>query len=329
MHIPFDELKAEFYRVLTKLGFKEEKAEFCAQIFAENSRDGVYTHGLNRFPAFVKHVKTGLISLDAKPVLVNSMGAIEQWDGNLAAGILNAKFCMDRAIALAGENGIGCVAIKNTNHWMRGGTYGWQAADAGFIGICITNSIANMVPWGGTTVALGNNPLIIALPRKDGHVVLDMAISQYSKGKVLQYQSFNEELPFVGGYDNNGKLTKDPDAIVESKRLLPIGLWKGSALSMVLDMLVSALSLGKNVKQITDQGNESAASQVFIAIKPFDDEQVNQLVNEVVEFTRSSPPTDPDKPVLYPGENTLQTRNKSLEKGVFVDEKIWQEVKGL
>ncbi|RZK66421.1 MAG: 3-dehydro-L-gulonate 2-dehydrogenase, partial [Pedobacter sp.] len=269
MHIPFDQLKAEFKRVLLKLNFTHERADFCAQIFAENSRDGVYTHGLNRFPAFVQHIKNGLINIDAQPTLINNLGAIEQWDGNLAPGILNASFCMDRAITLAEQNGIGCVAIKNTNHWMHGGTYGWQAADAGFIGICITNSIANMVPWGGSTNALGNNPLIIALPRADGHVVLDMAISQYSKGKVLQYQSFEDELPFVGGYDGDGNLTKDPNAIIESKRLLPIGLWKGSALSMVLDMLVSALSLGKTVKQITDQGNESSASQVFIAIKPF------------------------------------------------------------
>jgi 3-dehydro-L-gulonate 2-dehydrogenase len=329
MHISFQELKAEFYRVLIKLGFTEHKADFCARIFAENSRDGVYTHGLNRFPAFTQHVKNGLVNINAKPELLNNMGALEQWDGNLAPGIFNAEFCMDRAIHLASENGIGCVAIKNTNHWMRGGTYGWQAAEAGFIGICITNSIANMVPWGGTTNAIANNPLIIALPRTEGHVVLDMAISQYSKGKVLQYQSFKEQLPFVGGYDNDGNLTKDPDAIVSSKRLLPIGMWKGSALSMVLDMLVSALSLGKTVKQITTQGNESAASQLFIAIKPFNKEQVDQLINEVIDFTRSSAPADPDKPVLYPGENALQTRVKSVQEGVFVDEKIWAEVKGL
>ena len=70
-----------------------------------------------------------------------------------------------RAISIAKENGIGCVVLKNTNHWMRGGTYGWQAADAGCIGICFTNTIANMPPWGGKEPKLGNNPLVIAVPR--------------------------------------------------------------------------------------------------------------------------------------------------------------------
>ncbi|WP_295718357.1 hypothetical protein [Mucilaginibacter sp.] len=50
MRIPFPQLKAEFKRVLQSLDFTETKAEACADIFAGNSRDGVYTHGLNRFP---------------------------------------------------------------------------------------------------------------------------------------------------------------------------------------------------------------------------------------------------------------------------------------
>lgn len=55
---------------------------------------------------------------------------------------------MDRAIELASDHGIGPVALRNANHWMRGGSYGWQAAEKGYIGICWTNSIAVMPPWG-------------------------------------------------------------------------------------------------------------------------------------------------------------------------------------
>ena len=57
MKIPFATLKNEFKRVLLKLSFTDEKAELCADIFAANSRDGVYSHGLNRFPFFVDYVK--------------------------------------------------------------------------------------------------------------------------------------------------------------------------------------------------------------------------------------------------------------------------------
>ena len=53
---------------------------------------------------------------------------------------------MDRALDLSRSHGLGCLALGNTNHWMRGGTYGWQAAEAGFIGICWTNTMPNLLP---------------------------------------------------------------------------------------------------------------------------------------------------------------------------------------
>ncbi|MFD2873785.1 3-dehydro-L-gulonate 2-dehydrogenase [Mucilaginibacter ximonensis] len=329
MRIPFEKLKAEFKRVLITLDFPTDKADLCARIFAENSRDGVYTHGLNRFPTFVKYIKQGVIKPNTEPTLLNSFGALEQWDGNLAPGIINALFCMNRAIELATTQGIGCVAIRNTNHWMRGGTYGWQAADAGFIGINFTNTTANVAPWGGTTPTLGNNPLVIAVPRKEGHVVLDMAISQFSIGKLHQYQSYGNQLPIPGGYNDRGELSTDAGAILNSKRVLPIGFWKGSGLSLVLDMLASVLSQGKSTKQITEDGLEWGVSQVFIAIKPQSTRQTEDLVEDILSFTKSSKQVNTDKPVAYPGESTLKTRQKNIEQGVLVDEKIWAEVQAL
>ncbi|CAN5274570.1 3-dehydro-L-gulonate 2-dehydrogenase [soil metagenome] len=326
MLIPFDKLKAEFKRVLTGLGFREDKAELCAKTFAENSRDGVYTHGLNRFPVFVQFVKEGLVNKDAEPTIENAFGSLEQWNGNLGPGILNAGFCMGRAIQLASENGIGCVALKNTNHWMRAGAYGWQAAEAGYLAICFTNTIANLPPWGGLDPRLGNNPLVIAIPRNDGHVVLDMAISQYSVGKLNQYKSENKPLPLPGGYDDEGHLSTDADAILHSKRLLPVGFWKGSGLSLVLDLLATVLSQGKSTAKITESEKESGVSQVFICIKPGTSEHTANLIEEIISYTKTSRPEHEGSSISYPGENTLRIREKSLKDGVWVDEKVWLQV---
>jgi 3-dehydro-L-gulonate 2-dehydrogenase len=326
MLIPFEKLKSEFKRVLLSLNFEEDNAEQIATIFAENSRDGVYTHGLNRFPTFVQYVKDGLIIPNVKPIKTGGFDAVEQWDGRLGAGPLNATFCTHRAISLAYEFGIGCVAIKNTNHWMRGGTYGWQAAEAGMIGICFTNTIANMPPWGGIDARLGNNPFIIAVPRKGGHVVLDMAISQYSFGKLNLYKSKNEQLPLPGGYDKDGNLTTDPEAIIESSRALPIGFWKGSGLSLVLDLLATILSQGRSTADVTNGGSESGVSQVFICIKPDIGLKTDTIIKSILDYTKSSRTESEGKEILYPGENTLRTREKSLKEGVWVDEKIWAKV---
>jgi 3-dehydro-L-gulonate 2-dehydrogenase len=329
MRVPFEKLKAEFERILLSLDFNPDKASQSSTIFAENSRDGVYTHGLERFPVFVQFVKDGLIKIDAEPTKENAFGALEQWNGNVGPGMLNAQFCMNRAVELATINGIGCVALKNTNHWMRGGTYGWQAADAGLIGICFTNTIANLPPWGGIDPRLGNNPLVIAVPRKNGNVVLDMAISQYSVGKLRQYKSNNEALPLPGGYDAEGNLSTDATTILDSKRLLPIGFWKGSGLSLVLDLLASVLSGGRSTADITQGEKESGVSQVFICIKPHDDAYAEHIIEEIISYTKTSRPEKESGSISYPGENTLRTREKSLKEGVLVDERIWEQVLGL
>lgn len=327
MRIPFKELQEEFKRVLLKLSFTNEMADTCSAIFAANSRDGVYSHGLNRFPVFVEHIQNGVVLPGALPELLETTGSIERWDGKLAPGMSNASHCMNRAIELAKINGIGCVAIKNTNHWMRGGTYGWQAADAGCIGICFTNAIANMPVWGGKDNVLGNNPLVIAVPRAGGHVVLDMAMSQFSYGKMQEYELKNEPLPFPGGYDEQGNLSTDPAVIRKTKLALPIGFWKGSGISLVLDLLAVALSGGRSTQKISADQYETGVSQCFICL--YQPDMHADLIEEILAYTKSSTPAEPGRTVTYPGERTLKTRWENEKFGVPVNEKIWQQLKNM
>ncbi|MFD1187100.1 3-dehydro-L-gulonate 2-dehydrogenase [Pontibacter rugosus] len=327
VRVTFDELKAQFNKVLLKVGFNEECAELCARVFAENSRDGVYSHGLNRFPVFVQMVKDGLIKVDAEPESISQNGVLEQWDGHMGPGIYVALKATERAIELAKKNGMGCVAVRNTNHWMRGGTYGWQAAEEGCVCICATNSIANMPPFGGKEPRLGNNPLVIAVPRKEGHLVLDMAISQFSYGKMQEYELKEEDLPVDGGYDREGNLTKDPGKIRESERPLPIGFWKGSGLSFMLDVLVASLSSGRGVAEVTKSGSEAGVSQFFLCI---DAEKIDgAILNSIVDYTKSSQPAEGKGEVRYPGEGTMATRRKNKEEGIPVSEEMWQKVQEL
>lgn len=329
MRILFERLYQELLRVLLKKGFTEEKAQLCARLFAEASRDGVYSHGLNKFPVFIRFVDKGYVDVDAVPEKVESFGALERWDGNYGPGPLNAYFCMNRAITLAREQGIGCIALRHTNHWMRGGAYGWQAAEAGCIAICFTNTIPNMPPWGGAECRIGNNPLVIAVPRKEGHIVLDMAMSQFSYGKMGIYRSRGEMLPFDGGYDQEGNLTRDPAAIFQSKRFLPIGYWKGSGLSIMLDLLVTILSEGRSSSVIGEMKDEKGVSQLFLCFDTIQQHSpgvVDHITNELVNYLHATMPAYEGEKVYYPGERTLTTRQENLTHGIPVDEAKWQQL---
>lgn len=328
IRVPYDRLVDEFHRVLRAVGFTEERAGTAARIFANASRDGVHSHGLNRFPVFVGTVREGYVLADARPEPIGGSGAVERWDGNLGPGNLNAWIAMDRAIELAHAYGVGLVALRNTNHWMRGGTYGWQAAESGTIGLCWSNTRPNLPPWGAREPRLGNNPLVVGVPRRGGaHVVLDMAMSQFSYGQLESHRRAGRSLPVAGGYDIAGELTTDPGEIERTGRPLPIGYWKGSGLSLVLDLLAAGLTGGKAVHEITEE--ESGLSQVFVAIDPGrvrSGERDDMIVDEVLAYVHAATPVEEDGSVHYPGERSLRTRRESMELGVLVEPDVWATV---
>ncbi len=332
LRIAFAELSEALTRALLHLGFEPDRAAVCARLIAEITRDGVYSHGVNRFPRFVATIRNGTVNVRARPERVSGFGALERWDGNLGPGNLNAYESMDRAIALAREHGLGCVALAHTNHWMRGGTYGWQAADAGMIGICWTNTLANLPPWGAKDARIGNNPITLAVPRPEGHVVLDMAMSQFSYGAIESFRARGELLPVDGGYDTQGRLTRDPAAIEASGRPLPIGYWKGSGLSLLLDLTATLLSGGLSTIHIPkDPLREAGISQVFLAfnLPALDPAGASvRMADEIVEFLQL-PPGSKGERIRYPGEKTLRLRRENTEKGIPVDPSIWAEIQSI
>lgn len=328
LRIPYGNLFDTLVRVLLKSGFEEQRARRCARLFAESSRDGVYSHGLNRFPLFVSMIRSGIIDIHAAPEFVSGSGSLERWDGKFGPGNLNAYSSMERAIALSRKHGIGCVALANTNHWMRGGSYGWQAADEGVIGICWTNTLANLPPWGASVPRLGNNPLVIAVPRPSGHVVLDMAMSQFSYGALASYRTRGELLPVDGGFDGEGRLTRVPEAIEAAQRPLPIGYWKGSGLALMLDLIAGMLSGGRTTHQIEARPErETGLSQVFIAVDPSSVDQsatAARIAEQVIQDLRLSVES-----FRYPGQQVLKIRKESLAMGIPVEPSIWNQVEKL
>jgi 3-dehydro-L-gulonate 2-dehydrogenase len=330
LRIPYPELLSTFNRATLALGLTPARAELSARLFAETTRDGVNSHGINRFPRYAAGFTNGSIDVNAEPKLVSAFGGLERWDGQLGPGNLNAHAAILRTIELARQHGLGCVALANTNHWMRGGTYGWMAAEQGLFTLCWSNTLPNMPAWGASAPVLGNNPLVLALPRPPAHVVLDMAMSQFSYGQLANYARRAEPLPVEGGYDAGGHLTRDAAAIEASQRTLPIGYWKGSGLALVLDMIGAMLSGGRATYQITHvPALESKITQVFLAIDPTNiahTAELTQIADGILADLHAAPRAEAAKPIRYPGEQTLQLREENMRLGVPVDPNLWAKL---
>ncbi|QNM04860.1 3-dehydro-L-gulonate 2-dehydrogenase [Qiania dongpingensis] len=334
LKISFQELVDTFERILLSRKVDPELAHLAALNFAETSADGVYSHGVNRFPRVIEYLDKGVVDGKATPECVSAFGGFERWDGHMGLGNANARKAMDRACELAKEHGIGIVAIGNTNHWMRGGAYGWQAADNGCIGMCWTNTMPNMPAWGGMEPKVGNNPFIISIPKSDGrHIVVDMAMSQFAYGKIELARMKGEKLPVPGGWDSEGNVTTDPAEIEKTRRVLPIGYWKGSGMSIALDLVAAVLS-GRN--SVTDIGKkyteEVGLSQVLIAIDPEcmnTKDLTDSIIDTVVEDIKASTPEREGGKIFYPGEIEINTREDHMKNGIPVLEEVWEKIQSL
>lgn len=276
------------------------------------------------------------MDVNADPTLEKDCGAIKVYNGNMGPGILNALYASDRAMDLADQFGIGMVGLKNTTHWMRGGTYGLYAARKGYIAIMWTNTEACMPPWGAKECRLGNNPFVMALPGADNQppLQLDMAISQYAYGKLQVTRLAGKKLPFPGGFDKDGNVTDDPGAIEESMRIMPIGYWKGSSFSFMLDVLGAVLTDGVGAADLdaAKKGSCGGCSQVIIVIDPkkiTDGDSMTDTITRAIEYLKSAELAENSKGIMAPGEDYIQFNKDHDENGIFVDDSVWEEIKSL
>ena len=330
IYVQYEEAVKRMARGLERF-LNAQDAKRFAEIFAGNSLDGVYSHGMNRYPRYLSDMESGLC--DAKVTQaerVSGLGGLEVWDAHFGVGPLIAQQMAERAIELARTHGIACVALRNNSHWLRAGRYGLMMADAGMMGLCMTNTCMNLVAYGAKEPSTGNNPITIAIPRRAGSLVIDMAVSQYAFGKLEIMAQEGGMLDTPCGYDTDGNLTNDPQKIVESGLMTPMALWKGSALSIMIDLMVSMLSLGRTSLAIgTPADGEKGMSQMFVCMNPaavIDMDKAEAQMEKTIAFLNSLEPKDGVHGVHAPGENLEKTRARNRECGIPVTEDTWQKI---
>jgi 3-dehydro-L-gulonate 2-dehydrogenase len=319
-----DEIHTAVLAVLLPLINDKDAVEKLAAIFTDAELDGVSSHGLARLPRLIDEIRRREIRVNSELQKLDSLGAWESWDGLSGIGPLNALACTERVVSLAQIHGVGCVALRNTSHWLRPGYYGKLAAGQGCAFVGWTNTLPNVVPYGGKTAGIGNNPLTIAIPGREQCFLLDMAMSQFSYGKLSEYAASGSNLPTPGGYDVEGRLTDDPRDILALGSAAPIGLWKGSGLAMALDLLAALLSNGRSTLDIGQSPGEQGVSQVFIAFDLLRYYGRDVCLDRAAELFAQLKAANPG--IHLPGERTALRRKHNLSEGVEVDQALWRRI---
>jgi 3-dehydro-L-gulonate 2-dehydrogenase len=112
-----------------------------------------------------------------------------------------------------------------------------------------------------------------------------------------------------------------------------VGYWKGSGLSVVLDMIAAMMSLGRATHELSnDPLFEAGISQMFLALNPEafgPSPRAGEIADEIVASLHGCKPAKEGGRVRYPGEQTLRVRAENEKLGLPVEAEVWELIRGL
>lgn len=314
---------AQLTQLLRRIFIRYGTSETVAQVLAENcanaERDGAHSHGVFRIPGYVSTLDSGWVNGKAVPIVEDVASGFVRVDA--ANGFAQPALHAARALLVdkARSAGIAVLAIRNSHHFAALWPDVEPFAEEGLVALSVVNSMTCVVPHGADRPLFGTNPIAFAAPRADGPpLVFDLATSAIAHGDVQIAARKGERLPLGMGVDSLGQPTQDPKAILEGGALLPFGGHKGSALSMMVELLAAALTGGNFSFEFDWSGHPGARTpwtgQLVILIDPSKSagqgfaERSQELVRQMhgVGLKR------------LPGDRRHRQREKSKENGIAI-----------
>ena len=335
MYTP-DQLRKLVTAILRSGGSAEGEARLVADHLVQANLTGHDSHGVGMVPAYVRHLKAGLVVPNTRAKVVKDDAAVLMFDGLRGYGRCVAGEAMEAAIARCRQTGVVVVTLANAHHIGRVGAYGELASGAGLVSlhfVNVTDHRALVAPFRGTDARFSTNPVCIALPGTDREppLLLDMATSAIAMGKVRV--AMNEGKPAPEGVliDPEGHPTRDPQVMYREPHgaLKTFGGHKGYALAVVTELLAGALSGGPTIQPGNKRMGGTVNNMFAVLVDPARLAGVDWMRREIdgfVDYLRDSPPADPSAPVLVPGEPERLARAERTRDGIRVDPTTWKEL---
>jgi LDH2 family malate/lactate/ureidoglycolate dehydrogenase len=323
-----DALHGIVTRIFTAAGCSDRDAGVVANVLVWANLRGVDSHGVVRVPRYVEMFKSG--EAKAKPAMktvrLRAAAAVVEADG--APGPVALEAGMTAAIAMAREAGVAWTAVRGTVHTGAIGYYAELAARQGMIGVGIVAGIPNMAYHGARGGAVATSPLAIAVPSsRHGTLLLDMATATIALGKIAQHKIKGLPLPEGAALDADGLPTTDPGKAVTP---LPMGGAKGSGMSLMFELMTSALIANPIVAPFhakTPGGCKHRQNAAMLAIDAaaFGDlAGFKSLVDATADAIKAVPPAYPGAEVLLPGERGARTYEQRHAEGILIPPKTWE-----
>lgn len=328
-------------------GFSVSDAKLSAELLTRADLRGVDSHGIARLIGYVRLIDSGRLNPKPNFHWHNRFPTQYLLDADASIGFLSAHAAMNKAIEVAQNWGMGCVAVKNSNHFGIAGQYSLMAARHNMIGMAFTNASPLVAPTHSKDRMLGTNPIAVAIPSgKYRPFVLDMATTTAANGKLEILQRKNLKVPNGWVQTNQGQISSNPKELSNGGALLPLGSFpemsshKGYGLGAMVDILSGVLS-GANfgpwvppfvsflepARQMVGEG----IGHFFMALRVDGFGELEDFLSRMdtwMETFRNSKSID-SQPVLVPGDPEWLMEDDRMENGIPILEPVLMDMKQL
>ncbi|MEM7207243.1 MAG: Ldh family oxidoreductase [Pseudomonadota bacterium] len=241
--VGLNEIEAQTKNALTAHGASDWIAHEVALAVRKAEATGNLICGLYYLESYCVQLRSGRVMGDVEPVVSRDRAATVKVDAKF--GFAQSAFArgLPEAIVAARECGSATLAICHSHTCTSMGYFTEQIAQAGLIGIGMTNAPACVSPPGGTRAVLGTNPIAMSVPSKDGGLAFqfDQSTSAIAIGKIRVAASAGEKIPLGWAVDKNGEPTDDPKAALEGS-LVSAGGYKGFGFGLMAEVLAAAVT---------------------------------------------------------------------------------------
>ncbi len=324
------DLEALIAAALVACNTSAANARSVARALAQAEIDGQKGHGVSRVPSYGGQSTSGKVDGHAVPEARQTRPGSLMIDAKNGFAFPAFDLAIERLPRIAEASGIVAAGFTRSHHFGVAGHHVERLAEAGLVALAFGNTPKAIAPWGGRQPLYGTNPIAFAVPqRAKPPVVVDMALSQVARGKILTAAQKGEAIPEGWAVDEHGAPTTDAVAALKGA-LQPIGGAKGAALALMVEVLAVALTgarFGFEASSFFDaDGPPPGVGQFLIAVDPGAFGGADVFADRIAALAGM---IESDGDARLPGSRRIALREKAQREGVVVDSKLLAEVRAL
>ncbi len=313
---------------LAAAGANPRMAALTAAALVAAEAMGQSGHGLSRVAMYAGFLRNGRADGAAEPAVVATRGGAVLVDARHGLAYPAVALAIEEAAARAAAHGVAFVGITNSHHSGAMGLPVAALARRGLVALAFTNSPAAMPVPGGRRALMGTNPVAAAFPRRGADpLVVDMALSQVARGKIMVAAKGGTPIPEGWALDAEGKPTTDAKAALGGA-MLAVGGDKGALLALVVELLCCALTgaaFGFEADSFFEaEGNRPRLGQAILAIDP------GALAGRDVFLDRIETLVAAmlgDAGVRVPGSRSAAQARQAAEDGIAVPDAVMESLR--